>query len=263
MAATVDFTVFTKSWKTESLSELAEFVKGLGFDGVELPVRPEYQVEPENVEKGLPEAARILADHGVKIGTIAGPTDERTIAACAAAGVPIIRICVNIPREKSYLAAIEDCQREWDSLVPILDSHGVAIGVQNHCNRCIANAMQLLHAIGKYAPKHICAVWDAAHNGLQGEDVDLALDTIWSHLRVVNLKSAYWKRLTPPEAEVANWRTYWTTGRHGRAEWPWVARELGERGFAGDVCLTAEYSDHDAVERLVKDDVAFAKSLFA
>jgi hypothetical protein len=29
------------------------------------------------------------------------------------------------------------------------------------------------------------------------------------------------------------------------------------------VCLTAEYSDHDAVDRLIAEDIAFAKALFA
>ena len=67
VATDVDFTVFTKPW-TMPLPELAGFVKTLGFDGVELPVRPGYQVEPETVTEALPEAARILADHGLKIG---------------------------------------------------------------------------------------------------------------------------------------------------------------------------------------------------
>ena len=71
----LSYTVFTKPWQKKSLPELARFVSDLGFDGIELPVRPGYQVEPENVAKGLPEAARILGDHGVRIGTVAGPTD--------------------------------------------------------------------------------------------------------------------------------------------------------------------------------------------
>lgn len=258
----IRFTVFTKPW-TMPLPELGKFIKDLGFDGVELPVRPGFQVEPDNVAKGLPEAVKILGGCGLKIGTIAGPTDEQTIAACAAAGVPVIRICVGIPKKVNYLTAIADFQRQMDRLVPLLEKHGVAIGIQNHCDRCVANAMQIRHAIEKYNPKQICAVWDAAHNGLQGEDVDIALDIVWSHLRVVNLKSAYWKRLSPPEAEVAQWGTYWTTGRHGRANWPWVARELKARGFAGDICLTAEYSDHAAVNRLIAEDLRFAKILFA
>ena len=103
MGSPFAFTVFTKPWKMP-LPELGKFVKGLGFDGIELPVRPGYQVEPENVDKGLPEAARILGDCSVKIGTVAGPTDEATIAACAEAGVPIIRICVRIDRKIGYIA---------------------------------------------------------------------------------------------------------------------------------------------------------------
>ena len=262
MPAEVQFTVFTKSWKIP-LPQLATFVKSLGVDGVELPVRPGFQVEPENVSNALAEAVRILADHGLKIGSVAGPTDQRTIVACGEAGIPLIRTMVPIPREKDYLSAIADCQRQWDQLVPTLEQHGVAVGVQNHCDRYIANAMHLRHAIEMYDPRHICAVWDAAHNALQGEDADLALDIVWSHLRMVNLKNAYCRRTSGPEAEVAQWEYYWTTGRQGRADWPWVAEELNRRDYNGDICLCAEYSDHDAVDRLIAEDVEFAKSLFA
>lgn len=259
--AEITFTVFTKLWRLP-LPELGAHIRKLGFDGVELPVRPGYPVTPENVTRELPQAVRILKDFGLKIGMIAGDADEKTIAACGASGIPIIRICADIPGEKNYLAAIDDIQRGWDALVPVLARHNVAIGVQNHCGRCIANAMQVRHAIGKYDPAQICLVWDPAHNALEGEAVDIALDTVWSHLRVVNLKSGYWQRTSPPEAELAQWRVYWTTGRHGRTNWPWVARELLRRGFCGDVCLTAEYSDREAVDRLIVEDFAFAKSLF-
>src|SRR5436309_10030443 len=96
------FSVFTKPWKMP-LPELGRLVRGLGFEGVELPVRPGFQVEPPDVTRGLPEAARILADFGVKITSVAGPTDEAAMGACAEVGVPIIRICVSIGREEGYL----------------------------------------------------------------------------------------------------------------------------------------------------------------
>ena len=262
MSAKVDFTVFTKPWKM-SLPELGKFVKRLGFDGIELPVRPGYQIEPENVTRGLPEAAEILKDCGVKIGTVAGPTDELTIAACAEAGVPIIRICVSIDMEIGYMATEARLQKEYDAMIPLLDRYGVAIGIQNHCDFCVCNAMGIRHLIEKYDPKHFCAVLDPAHCGLDGEAPELAIDIVWSHLRVVNLKSAYWRRTNGPEAEVAEWQSYWTTGRHGLGFWPRVAAELKKRNFAGDICVTAEYSDHDSVDRLIVEDIEFAKSLFA
>ena len=181
MTRSMALTVFTKPWRHMSLDELAKFVKQMGFDGVELPVRPGYQVRPDSVSK-LSEAVKVFADHGLKVGSIAGATDEPTMAACAEAGVPIIRICVAIPKGRDYLTAVAEQQRTWDALLPLLVRHGVTLGVQNHCGRFIANAMQLRHAIERYDPKHVCAVWDAAHNALHGEMVDLALDTVWSHL---------------------------------------------------------------------------------
>ncbi len=244
------------------LPELGKFVRDRGFDGIELPVRPGYQVPPENVTRGLPEAARVLADFGVKIASVAGPTDELTMAACAEAGVPIIRICVGIGPE-GYMATEARLQREYDALALLLERHGVTLGIQNHCDRCVANAMGLRHLIEKYDPRHIGAVWDAAHNALNGEDPELAIDIVWSHLCLVNLKNAFWQRKNGPEAAVAEWRPYWTTGRHGLASWPRVAAELKRRDYTGGVCLTAEYSDESQVDRLIVEDLAFAKSLFA
>ncbi len=147
----ITFTVFSKPWHMP-IPELAQFVRGLGFDGVELPVRPGYPVTPENVGTALPEAVKIFADHGLTIASVAADTREAMLAACGASGVPIVRICVGIPEGKRYLDAIADLQREWEALVPLLERHGVALGVQNHCGRCIANAMQLRHAIALVRP---------------------------------------------------------------------------------------------------------------
>lgn len=261
------YSVFTKPWKTMSVPELGDFVAGLGFDGIELPVRPGFQVEPERV-KDLPKAAKTLAEYGVQIYSVAGPTDEATIAAYAEAAQvsnmqerPTIRICVRIDQDEDYLSGEARLQREFDALVPLLDKYGVRLGIQNHCGRNVANAMGLRSLIAKYDPRHVAAVWDAAHNALQGEEPDLALDIVWSHLCMVNLKNAYWKRMTGPEAELAGWHWYWTNGRQGLASWPKVADELKRRDYKGVVCLTAEYSDHNSVNRLIKEDVAFAKGL--
>ena len=259
--AKVAFSVFTKPWKMP-LPQLGEFVAGLGFEGIELPVRPGFQVLPENVTAGLPEAGRILGEFGVRIASVAGPTDEKTIAACAQTGVPIIRICIGVDPE-GYLATERSWREKFDALLPLLEKHGVAIGIQNHCANCVGSAVGLRRLVEGYDPRHVCAVWDAAHCALAGEPPELAADIVWSHLRLVNLKNTLWRRTTGPEAENVQWETYWTTGRQGLASWPAVARELNKRSYEGDVCLTAEYSDHDAVDRLIAEDLAYARSLFA
>ncbi|HRR90779.1 MAG TPA: hypothetical protein P5253_00700, partial [bacterium] len=66
------FSVFTKPWQNMPVKELGEFVSKLGFDAIEFPVRPGYQVEPENVKEGLPKLARELKSSGIDIASIAG-----------------------------------------------------------------------------------------------------------------------------------------------------------------------------------------------
>ena len=176
--------------------------------------------------------------------------------------MPIIRICVAIDMDVGYSATEARLQREYDAMLPMLERYGVAIGIQNHCGFHVCNAMGIRHLIERYHPGRFCAVLDPAHCGLDGEPPELAIDIVWSHLRVVNLKSAVWRRRNGPEADVAEWAPYWTSGRHGLAMWPRVASELMRRGFGGDICLSAEYSDRDAVERLVAEDIAFARALF-
>jgi len=257
---TVKFSVFTKPWRMP-LAELGQFVKGMGFDGIELPVRPGFQVEPDQVAKELPAAAKRLAEFDLRIYSVAGPSDEATIAACAEAGVPIIRVMARVPKE-GYLARIEDIQREYDALVPLLDKCGVTIGVQNHCDWCVANAMGLLHLIGKYDPKHVAAVWDAAHNALEGEQPEVAIDVLWSHLCMVNLKNVYRRRSGVGDAGEAQWEISWCAGREGFASWPRVADELKRRDYRGVICLTAEYDEEERVNELAAEDLAFAKSIF-
>jgi sugar phosphate isomerase/epimerase len=256
-----EFGVFTKPWK-DPIERLGEKIKQWGFDGIELPVRPGFQVEPDVIERDLPKATHLLAEQGLKIYSVAGSVDEPTIAACASSGIPMIRICVQIPEKANYLDFEAQTRKEWDQLIPLLDRYKVTLGVQNHCDRWVTNAMGLRTLLEGYETRHIAAVWDAAHNALNGEPLDLALDIVEDKTCMVNLKNAYWKRMNGPEASYAQWRPYWTTGRNGQASWPLVAAELKRREWTGPLCLTAEYTDEASVDRLIQEDIAFAKQLF-
>jgi sugar phosphate isomerase/epimerase len=256
-----EYSLFTKHWNLPS-PELGERVAKWGFDGVEFPVRPGFEVAPENVRDGLPRAAKALAEHGVRIFSVAGPIDETTIAACGEAGVPFIRVMVPIPEDAGYVETVDAARREYERLLPVLEKHNVTVGVQNHCGRFVANAGELLHVLRGFDPERVCAVWDAAHEAIAGTgEPGFAIEMLLPHLRMVNLKNAFWKRVTGPEAEDVDWVSYWTSGRQGMASWPRVAAELKRLQWGGIVCLTAEYSDSDSRNRLVEEDFAYARSL--
>lgn len=262
MSQAVTFSVFLKPWRTTPLPELARLVRGLGVTGVELPVRPGFAVEPEQMRRDLPEAIQIFADQGLAITSVATEPTPAAIDTCGELNIPLIRVMAPIG-PAGYMATTARLREEYERLAPRLANAGVVLGVQNHYGAYVSNAMGLRHLLDGLDPRVIGAVWDAAHNALNGEDPEHAIDIIWPQLAMVNLKNAFWRRASGPEAADVAWRPYWTSGRQGLASWPRVAQLLAQRGYAGVVCLTAEYSDEPDVARLIAEDVAYARSLWA
>ena len=263
-------TVFTKPWPGKSLEALADFLRASGVDGVELPVRPGFQVTPETASPDLGRASRIFRERGLAIRSVAAAASAAMIAACGDAGVPILRVMATVDMTQGYRVSVDAHRRSYDALLGDLERHGVAIGVQNHCDHFVGSAVGLMDLIRGYDPRLVGAVLDPAHCALDGEPEEMAVDIAWPSLILVNLKNVYWQRVTTDACE-PDWRKYWCTGRHGLCSWPTVVRELGNRGWAGDYCLTAEYSSpeasgdlkDDAALPLFRDDVRYLRSLLA
>jgi len=260
------FAVFVKPWKQMSIAEVGRHVKQLGFEWIELPVRPGFACTPEKIEQDLTQAVKTLADLGVHVlnVTVALPlNDERLYAACREAGVTMNRVIFG-RGGLNYWEAEANARRQLDSAMPLCERYDFQIGVQNHYGGSVPiNSMGLYNLLRDYNPRHAGAIWDPAHNGLQGEEPEVGLDIVEKHLCVVNLKNAYWRKTNGPEAEVAQWEVYWTSGRQGRASWAQVAAKVKQMNYTGPICFSAEYTAEHEVDRLIVEDLAFAKTLFA
>ncbi len=261
------FALFVKPWKKLSLPELAKHVRELGFSWIELPVRPGFPCEPESIQTSLPKAVALLRNEGIRVlnVTVSLPLDdERLYAACLEAGISMNRVMFDRQEGENYWDAEKRARETLDLAVPFCEKYGFQIGVQNHSGRNVpVNAMGLHHLLQDYDPKYVGAIWDPAHNALEGEDPEPALDIVASHLCVVNLKNAFWKRQNGPEAQSAEWGVYWTTGRNGRASWPCLAARLKAMHYQGPLCFSADYTAEGEVDRLIVEDLAYAKTLFA
>jgi sugar phosphate isomerase/epimerase len=264
MAITNPLAVFVKPWKSLTLPELGAHVRKLGFTWIELPIRSGFACQPATIARDLPDAVRILREEGVRILNIAADLpldDERLYAACADAGVDLNRVMFRT-NKRNYWEAETDARRQLDAALPLCERYSVRIGVQNHCNDFVGvHELGLYNLLKDYDHRYVGAIWDAAHNALEGMAPEAALDVVGDLLYIVNLKNAFWRLVSPPEAEVAEWKVYWTSARHGRANWARVVDKLKQMEYTGPICLTAEYSDEHAVDRLIAQDLAYAQQL--
>jgi len=263
-------TVFTKPWGKLTLEALADQVASWGFHGIELPVRPGFQVEPQSALEALPRAQEVFKERGVKIISVAGGLDEATVRACAAADVPILRVMLRIDVERGYRASVAEFQATADCLTPLLRETGVAIGLQNHAGDYVGSAVGLMDVLAPLDPACVRAVLDLGHTALAGEPEPIAIDVASPRLAMVNLKNAVY-RLTgeDPDGE-KTWARRWTTGKGGITSWPTAVSTLRKNFYQGPICLTAEYHDPDGkfltgdpVIPLIKDDIAYLRALLS
>ena len=78
-------------------------------------------------------------------------------------------------------------------------------------------------------------------------------------------------RINGPEEVEAVYAVRWTTCHHAGYSWSKLVSELKRRGYKGDFCLPAEYSDlknggqlmGDSVIRNLQTDIAYMKQLLA
>ncbi|TCO51050.1 sugar phosphate isomerase/epimerase [Kribbella antiqua] len=244
---TYTWSVFTKPWSGLPGDELGRLVAGLGFTGAEIPVRDTAYVTPATAEAELPKFTEQLRAEGIEPISIASELSERVFAACAAAGVPLIRIMAGLGPD-GYAASVRRTRVLLEESAVLASQYGVQVGVQPHHGRFVASTLGVLQLL-EGLPEHFKLVWDAAHDALAGDDPAVTLELGLDRLGIVNLKNAKYLKTD------GGWKTYFVQGEEGMSDWSAVFATLQRLGWTGPICLTGQYSDPavPVEERLRKD----------
>ena len=147
--------------------------------------------------------------------------------------------------------------------MPLLERYGVQLGVQNHYGRFVTNGVGLRRLVEPYDARQIAIVWDAAHESLEGQRARAGAGrgvVASVHGQPEERVLAAHERSRGRERRVAGLLD------RGASRAGLVAAGGGgaaSEAYGGVVCLTAEYTDEEAVDRLIAADIAFARGLFA
>ncbi len=258
-----NYSVFTKPWQTYPIEKLIETVLGMGYNAIELPVRNESQVHPAEAEKLLPIVQRQLAQAGIRIDDVASSPEERVFAACADCGIRMIRVMFIPPTTEDYIAQEAEYIRTMEKWVPLCEKYGVQVAIQQHQGRGAVSAGDLIRIVGRFEPKHIGIVWDAAHSGLANENTEQSIDLCWSHLALVNFKNARMQMYGRRPDGSAEFHSYFCAGPDGQTSWPRAVAHLKRKGYAGTWCMPAEYTGltHEQEAEYARRDLSWLKQL--
>ncbi|MET9273238.1 sugar phosphate isomerase/epimerase family protein [Kribbella sp. NPDC003557] len=239
------WSVFTKPWIGLPGDELGRLVAGLGFAGAEVPVRDTAHVTPASAEAELPKFTAQLRAEGIEPVSVASDLSEPVFAACAEAGVPMIRIMAELGPD-GYAASVRRNRRLLERAAVLTERYDVQVGVQPHHGRYVSSTLGVLQLL-EGLPERFKLVWDAAHDALAGEHPAVTLELGADRLGIVNLKNAHYLRTD------GTWKTSFVEAEEGLSDWSAVFAALRQLQWSGPICLTAQYSTGSVEERLGRD----------
>lgn len=277
-----DLIAFCKWRQSLPMAELAEKMKGLGFDGIDLPCRPSAPITHATGPRELPEAQKVCTDHGAPIVRLvtsleaADDETERLLETVREIGIRKIRIGgYSLAGEHKNTPAREVlalARKRLAALGKLLEKHGVMGAVQNHSGPTLdVNASSCLLMLSDCDPAWVGVQYDPGHCTISGESIDVAVPLLGPYLHSVNLKSPRQVPVVDPETERLTWRNVWVKLRDGMVDVHQLVATLCDAGYTDPISIHAEYRnyfytvehDGDATDKLVAEDVAYVRKVMA
>ena len=270
--------MFSKMLGEFPVAEAARRIKGLGFEGVDLTVRPGGHVLPERVETNLPEAIKAIRGEGLSvpmittaIARVGDPHAQAILATAASLDIRRAKLGYwNAPRG-GLADAIDRARRELDGLERLAESSHLTLGVHNHSGPGYVNCqpMTIWTLLRDRNPEHVAAYFDPGHAAVEGGlgGWRQSLELLGPKLRLVAVKDFDWK--SEPGRPKAVWRSRQVPLREGLVAWGEFFGALAALRYDGPVSLHSEYKGPHSLRDLsteallaqTAEDLAFVKGL--
>lgn len=237
--------VFSKHLQFLDYNEMAETAAEIGFDGVDLAVRPGGHVLPENVARDLPIAVKAVETAGLKVPmmttaiTNASDFDSQAILGIAAnEGIKLYRMgYMKYDFEKGIDKTLDDKKFTIDKLVELNEFFGIIGNYQNHDGTNIGAAIWDLWTLFKnHDSDWIGVQYDIRHNIVEGArswPVDLQLISPYIHSLVI--KDFKWGIAD------GKWRIINTPIGEGMVDFPRFFNMLKDMKIGGPISMHFEY----------------------
>ena len=255
--------LFSKHLPKLNYAELARAVKQIGFEGVDLTVRPGGHVVPERAAADLPRAVEAIRGQGLSVPmittglvTTADPAARPTLSTAAGLGIGLFKLGYWQYRASDNVEArIAEVRKDAGGLVALGKEYGIAAGFHNHSGDYVGEAVWDARAIiGDMDPRWIGYYFDPCHataeGGLGGWSI--ALRMVLPRLKMIALKDFYWEKTG------GKWTMKMCPLGEGMVDWARVFSMLAAGRFSGPVSLHVEYEPADMPAAIARDQ-AFAK----
>jgi sugar phosphate isomerase/epimerase len=242
------------SASTPSLApaQLVEHAQRCGYQGVEWRVAPLAGITPARpwdfkhnnrctvapTRQALTEIAERCATAGLTLVALSPylPVGERApaeelIGWASEIGATCIRVWgPSTEGPGPYLPALERFHRWVDDLAPVLQHHGVRLGLENHQRTVTASVSMAMRVLEQHAPAVLGLVYDIGNLAVEGyENPAWGIEMARHRITHVQVKNATWA----PTLGGGGWTWSWCPMASGVLDLPLHIRTLAQNGYTG------------------------------
>jgi sugar phosphate isomerase/epimerase len=237
--------LFSKHLQWLGYGPMAETAAEIGFDGVDLTVRPGGHVLPENVARDLPLAVEAIRGAGLKADrittAITDPDDPLTAAileTVSELGIGIYRMgWLKYDRAQPIPQQLDAFRARFEQLAALNERFGIHGAYQNHVGTGVGSPVwDAWLLVRDLDPRWLGIRYDVRHAMAEGiRSWELGLQLVAPHVRSLDVKDFQWVQ------EDGEWTVESVPLGAGAVRFSYYFERLDELGIAADMTLHLEY----------------------
>jgi L-ribulose-5-phosphate 3-epimerase len=254
----VRYLMFSKHLQELDVPAAGQAIKGLGFDSVELTIRPSGHVLPERATEDLPGAVEALAAIGLTVPALVtdikgkdAPYARKVCAAAAEVGATCLRNGAWPYRPfgtiREQVAAATRNARELEELGR---DYGLRFCVHCHSGGTLtAHGALLAQIIADTDPRYVSASFDLGHLTVEGGNGGWvqSIDLLQDRIGILAVKSFGWFSASDPGTGGTHWTPKLVPLTAGAVQWArafTLLRQVGWDSYGQAlVSLHSEYQN--------------------
>ncbi len=260
--------IFTKHLQWLDYETMAETAAEIGFDGVDIPLRPKGHVLPEKVADDRPRAVEAVKKAGLDVPLITtaitgpdSPYAEQILKTAGGLGIGYYRLgYLNYDHSKGISESLESYKPQLRDLAQLNREYGIHGDYQNHAGVNVgATVWDIWYAIKDLDPLWIGCQYDIRHATVEGGNSWLlGLELISRFIKSTVIKDFKWGKVD------GRWLTINTPVGEGMVDFKAYYELIKKLNITGPVSMHFEYpheSKRESVIPVFRKDLEALRSI--
>jgi len=271
--------IFSKHLQFLNYQEMSEAAAEMGFDGIDLTVRPNGHVLPERVESDLPKAAEAMRKVGLApflmttaVQDASDKIDKNVLEVALKLGIKYYRMnWFSYPEDKTLAESLQQFQQKIKELSYLNKKLGLIGCYQNHAGTGVGSSIWELWELLKEADKQYMGLqYDIRHAVVEGGlSWQNGLRLVQPQIKTIAIKDFIWEKQngvwntknTPVGEGMVDFKTYFKLLKQYRVNVPVTLHMEHPLGGAENGATTLS-CDKQVVFNAMKKDLQKAQELW-